>query len=71
MTITSLPTLRILSGNEVAFEGKTELRQAIAGRFAKNLTVVNFQAAGEHAEKSLIKIHPAKGSLPGKFVTSQ
>ncbi len=56
VTITPLPSLRIIRGTEVSFEGKTELRQAIAGRAARNLTVVSFQATGEHADKSFIKI---------------
>jgi hypothetical protein len=40
----------------VPFSGKVTLPQAIAGRFAKNLTIVNFSAAGDRAEKSAIKI---------------
>jgi len=56
VTITPLPSLRIIRGTEVPFEGKTELRQVIDGRFAQNIVVVNFQATGEHAEKSVIKI---------------
>lgn len=56
ITITPLPTLRIIRGMEVPFTGKAELRQAIAGRAARNLAIVNFQATGEHAEKSFIKI---------------
>lgn len=56
VTITPLPTLRLIRGNEVPFEGKVELKQTIAGRFAQNVTVVSFQATGEHADKSLLKI---------------
>lgn len=56
VTITPLPTLRLIRGNEVPFEGKVELKQAIAGRFAQNVTVVSFQATGEHADKSVLKI---------------
>ncbi len=56
VTITPLPTLRIIRGNQVAFEGKVELRQALAGRAARDITIVNFQATGEHADKSVIKI---------------
>lgn len=56
VTITPLPTLRIIRGNQVPFEGKVELRQAFAGRAGRDITIVNFQAAGEHADKSLIKI---------------
>ncbi|HWR42411.1 hypothetical protein [Sporomusa sp.] len=56
VSITPLPSLRIIRGTEVPFEGKIELRQAIAGRAAQDISVVNFQATGEHAEKSVIKI---------------
>ncbi|BBB91968.1 MAG TPA: hypothetical protein PKA28_06175 [Methylomusa anaerophila] len=56
VTITPLPSLRILQGDKVSFEGKKELRQVIAGRLAQGLVVVNFQATGEHAEKSAIRI---------------
>lgn len=56
VSITPLPSLRVLYGLEVPFEGKIELRQAIAGRAGRNLVVVNFQATGEHAEKSAIKV---------------
>ncbi|MBP2634382.1 MAG: hypothetical protein H6Q72_289 [Firmicutes bacterium] len=56
VTITPLPTLRIIRGNQVPFEGKVELRQVFAGRAGRDITIVNFQAAGEHADKSLIKI---------------
>jgi hypothetical protein len=52
----TITPLRIIYGTEVPFEGKVELRQAIAGNFAKKLIVVNFQAAGEHADKSRINI---------------
>lgn len=63
ITITPLPSLRIIRGSEVPFEGNIELRQAIAGRFAQNLAVVNFQATGEHAEKSAIKIVWENGEI--------
>ncbi|WP_371363607.1 hypothetical protein SRRS_44850 [Sporomusa rhizae] len=56
VTITPLPSLRIVRGTEVPFKGKIELRQAIAGRAAKDIAIVNFQATGEHADKSVIKI---------------
>lgn len=56
VTITPLPTLRIIRGNQVPFEGKTELRQVFAGRAGRDITIVNFQATGEHADKSAIKI---------------
>ncbi len=56
VSITTLPPLLILSGTDVPFEGKVELRQTIAGRAAQNISIVNFQASGEHSEKSIIKI---------------
>lgn len=56
VVITPLPPLLIIRGTDVAFEGKVELRQAIAGRFAQGIVITNFQATGEHAEKSMIKI---------------
>ena len=56
INITPLPPLLILSGTEVPFEGKVELRQAIAGKAAQNISVVNFQATGEQAQKSSIRI---------------
>ena len=56
VTITPLPSLRIIRGNQVPFEGKVELRQVFAGRAGRDITIVNFRATGEHADKSLIKI---------------
>lgn len=56
VTITPLPALRIVRGTEVPFEGKIELRQAIAGQAAQDIAIVNFQATGEHADKSVIMI---------------
>lgn len=56
VVITPLPPLLIIRGTDVAFEGKVELRQAIAGRFAKSIVITDFQATGEHSEKSVIKI---------------
>ncbi len=56
VTIIPLPSLQVIRGNEVPFEGKKEFRQAIAGRFAQNIVIANFQATGEHAEKSVIRI---------------
>ena len=56
VSITPLPSLRIIRGTEVPFEGKIELRQAIVGRAAQDIAIVNFQATGEHADKSVIKI---------------
>lgn len=63
VTITLLPSFRILSGNKIPFEGKVELRQVIDGHFAQNLVVVNFEAFGEHAEKSIIKIVWENGEI--------
>lgn len=63
VTITPLPTLRIIRGDKVAFEGQTELKQAIGGIFAQELTIVNFQATGENAEKSYIKIMWENGEI--------
>ena len=56
VTITPLPSLRIIHGIEVPFEGRIELRQAIAGRAARDVSVVSFQATGENAGKSEIRI---------------
>lgn len=56
VTITPLPPLLVLRGDNVSFEGKAEFKQVLAGRFAKDISIVNFQATGEHAEKSSIKI---------------
>jgi hypothetical protein len=56
VTITPLKPLQFMRGDDVPFEGKVELRQVIVGRFAKNLDIVNFQATGEHAEKSVLRI---------------
>lgn len=52
----TITPLRVVYGKDVPFEGKVELRQAIAGNFAKKIIVVNFQASGEHADKSKINI---------------
>lgn len=61
--ITPLPSFRIMNGNGVPFEGKVELRQVISGHFAQKLVVVNFQASGEHGEKSIIKIVWENGEI--------
>lgn len=53
--IQPLPPLLVLT-DTVKFEGKKELPQRIAGNFAKNITVVNFTASGENANKSAVKI---------------
>ncbi|WP_237714758.1 MULTISPECIES: hypothetical protein [Pelosinus] len=52
----TITPLRVMYGKEVPFEGKAELRQAIAGKLAQKIIVVNFQASGEHADKSKINI---------------
>jgi len=52
----TITPLRVIRGTEVPFEGRVELRQAIAGNFAKKMIIVNFQAAGEHADRSMIRI---------------
>lgn len=54
--IKPLPPLLILRGSDVAFEGKVEFRQAIAGRFVQNIVITNFEASGDNADKSMIKI---------------
>lgn len=56
VTVIPLPALRILSGNQVAFEGTAAFTQSLNGRFGKNLSVIAFDANGEHADKSMIKI---------------
>ncbi|MDF2875107.1 MAG: hypothetical protein K0R22_1790 [Sporomusa sp.] len=63
VTITPMPSLRIIHGIEVPFTGKIELRQAIAGRAARDISVVNFEATGENAEKSVIKIVWENGEI--------
>lgn len=52
----TITPLRVMKGTEVPFEGKAELRQTISGNFAKKIIIDNFQASGEHAEKSMLKI---------------
>ncbi|MCC5466779.1 MULTISPECIES: hypothetical protein [Pelosinus] len=52
----TITPLRVIYGKEVPFEGKIELRQALAGKFAQKIIIVNFQASGEHADKSKINI---------------
>lgn len=59
--------LRAISGTEIPFEGKVELRQAIAGNFAKKIIVVNFQASGEHADRSILKIVWENGEVETIF----
>jgi len=54
--INQLLPLRNLSGTDVAFTGKVELPQKIVGQFAEEIEIVNFQAKGENAKKSAIKI---------------
>ncbi|MGI6093038.1 MAG: hypothetical protein GX348_02660 [Veillonellaceae bacterium] len=61
--IKPLPPLLILRGTDVAFEGKAEFKQAIAGRFAQNIVITNFQATGNNAEKSMIKIVWENGQI--------
>lgn len=55
--------LRVIRGTEVPFEGKVELKQVIAGKFAQKINVVNFQAKGEHAEKSKLIILWENGEM--------
>jgi hypothetical protein len=59
----TITPLRVISGNQVPFEGKVELRQAIAGNFAKKIIIVNFQASGEHADKSIVRIAWENGEV--------
>ncbi|MBP2656874.1 MAG: hypothetical protein H6Q73_4443 [Firmicutes bacterium] len=54
--INALLPLRNLSGTDVAFTGKVELPQKIVGQYAEEIEIVNFQAKGENAKKSAIKI---------------
>lgn len=54
--IKPLEPLRILAGTDVPFRGKKEFPQVIAGKYACYLIVDNFQATGENANKSVIKI---------------
>ncbi len=63
VTITPLPSLRIIHGIEVPFEGRVELRQTIAGRAARDVSVVSFQATGENAGKSEIRIVWENGEI--------
>jgi len=63
VVIKPLPTLRMVSGHEVPFTGKVSLKQAIDGKFAKNVTIVNFAATGVNAEKSAIKILWENGEI--------
>ncbi|HMM22249.1 MAG TPA: hypothetical protein PKA10_16130 [Selenomonadales bacterium] len=56
VTIKTLPPLYTLSGVEVPFEGRAELPLKITGRLAKELHIVGFQATGENAQKSAIRI---------------
>jgi hypothetical protein len=58
-----LPPLLTLGGFEVPFEGKKEIPQTLASPLAKEVVVVNFQATGENAQKSVIKIVWEDGSI--------
>lgn len=71
VTITPLPSLRIIRGTEVPFEGKVQLRQALAGQAAQDITIVNFQATGEHADKSVITIVWENGEVEKVYPGTQ
>lgn len=63
VTIQSLPPLLTLAGSGVPFEGKIEIPQPLAGQFARELVIVSFQATGENAHKSTVKIIWEDGSV--------
>ncbi|MDD4601042.1 hypothetical protein SDC9_05904 [bioreactor metagenome] len=65
--IKHLPPLLIMRGTNVPFEGKVELPQAIAGRFAQDIVITNFQATGDNAEKSIIKIVWENGEVENVY----
>lgn len=58
-----LPPLLSLGGFEVPFEGKKEIPQPITGALAREVVVVNFQATGENAHRSAIKIIWEDGTI--------
>ena len=56
VTIRPLAPLRLVSGTNVPFEGRTELPQVIAGRYARGVDIIRFQATGENAHKSYVRV---------------
>jgi hypothetical protein len=56
VSIKPLPPLLTLHGDEVPFEGRTEIVQRLAGNAATEIVVVAFHAAGENANRSEIRI---------------
>lgn len=62
VTIKTLPPLYTLSGVNVPFEGRAEFPLKITGRLAKELYIIAFQATGENAQKSVLRITWEDGS---------
>ncbi len=63
VTIKSLPPLLNLRGEEVSFQGRTEIVQQLAGRSAAEIVIVDFRAGGENAHKSAIRIEWEDGGV--------
>ncbi len=63
VTIKNLQPLLTLRGDEVPFQGRTEMVQQLAGPTAAEVVVVTFNASGENAHKSSIRIEWADGGV--------
>lgn len=63
VSIKALPPILTSRGIDVPFEGKKEITLPISGKLAQGLVIVNFQATGENANKSAIKIYWEDGAV--------
>lgn len=61
--ITPLPSYRTLNGVNVSFRGRKRYVQNMSGRYARNINIVSFCAAGENANKSAVIITWEDGSV--------
>ena len=61
--IKSLPPILTLHGDEVPFQGRTEIVQQLAAPAAAEIVVVAFRASGENAHKSAIRIEWVDGGV--------
>ena len=63
VTIRVLPSLYVLRGQDVPFQGRVEIPLDIGGRLVREIVVVAVQAGGENAHKSSVRIVWEDGSV--------
>lgn len=63
VTIRVLPSLYVLRAQDVPFQGRVEIPVDIGGKLAREIVVVAFQAGGENAHKSTVRVVWEDGSV--------